>query len=168
MWGFQRVKQPKKRVLSIRDIDNINSLEGKRIASSGSEEYTINILKEMFSEGNIYTANFSEIIVVPKDIDALMAVGFGITSAALTTENSFNVLEALNPKQHKKLRVIGTSKEILLPIVAVHERSDESVNSLLKVIEEMVTTLKGVEKLKMLGLDGWKEVGGEEREFLDK
>lgn len=167
--GVSKGKTTHKKVLSTnKHAINLNSLKNKSISSSGSEEYTKSILIEMLGEGKENTVGSLRILTVPKDIDALMAVGFGVSDCSLTTEASLANLLVINRKQFKMMKILAESDKQLLPIIAVHEQSDRNVNLLLTIIEEMEMTSEGVEKLKMLGLDGWKEVGEEERVFLDK
>ncbi|MGR3218374.1 MAG: hypothetical protein ACUZ8H_00970, partial [Candidatus Anammoxibacter sp.] len=89
-------KSTQKKVLSSKkSINNIKMLEGARIASAGSEEYTGNLLKQMFGKENEKLVDSFQLLVVPKDIDALISVGFGLADAALTTENSLDMLSSI-------------------------------------------------------------------------
>ncbi len=153
---------------SLEDIINIDSLEGKSVASSGSEDYTRNILVQMLGEGKKNIVDSLKILTVPKDIDALMAVVFEMASLALTTEQGLTKLMSINLKQYGKLKHLVASKEILLPIIAKPKQPDERVNLLLTVIEEMGTSLEGRKKLKMLGIDGWKRLSKAERISLEE
>ncbi len=150
------------------NIININLLKGKIITSSGNEDYTKNILMQMQGEGNRNIVDSMKILTVPKDIDALMAVGYGMADSALTTENSLTKLAAINPKQYGFLRSLSKSEEILLPIIAAPKQSDEKIRLLLAIIEKMESELDGKKKLKMLGMDGWKKVEELERIFLEE
>jgi hypothetical protein len=153
---------------SLEDIINIDSLEGKVVASSGSEDYTRNILVQMLGEGKKDIVDSLKILTVPKDIDALMAVVFEMANLALTTEQGLTKLMTINLKQYRKLIPLVTSKEVLLPIIATPKQPDERVNLLLTVIEEMGTSLEGRKKLKILGIDGWKRLSKAERISLEE
>ncbi len=165
--GVSNGKATHEKILTTKNnIININLLKGTTIASSGNEDYTKNILTQMHGKGNI--VNSMKILTVPKDIDALMAVGYGMADSALTTEGSLTKLAVINPKQYGFLRPLARSREILLPIIAVPKQSDENINLLLRIIEKMETVLDGRKKLKMLGVDGWKKVEELERTLLEE
>ncbi len=167
--GISKGKATYEKILTAKNnIINIDLLKGKVVASSGNEDYTKNILLQMQGEGKRDIVDSMRILTVPKDIDALMAVGYGMADSALTTENSLIKLAAINPKQHGFLRSLSKSEEILLPIIAIPEQSDEKVRLLLEIIEKMESELDGKKKLKMLGVDGWKKVEEFERIFLEE
>ena len=165
--GFLKGKTTQRKILSTKeDITSIDSLKGKSIASAGSEEYTKNILTQMLGKEKKNIIDSLKILTVPKDIDALMAVGFGMASSALTAENSFAKLLAINPKQYGLLNQLA-SMETLLQIVAAPKQFNENVGLLLSIIQDMVSSVEGKRNLKMISLDGWKKVGNAERLFLE-
>ena len=153
-------------LIAKNNIRNIDLLRGKVVASSGDEDYTKNILMQMQGEGKSSIVSSMKILTVPKDIDALMAVGYGMADSALTTKSSLAKLAAINPKQYRALRSLAKSEKILLPIVAAQKQSDENIKWLLTIIEKMETLDAGKTKLKMLGVYGWKKVEELERIFL--
>ena len=167
--GVSKGKATYEKILTAKNnIINVDLLKGKIVASSGNEDYTKNILMQMHGEGKRNIVDSMKILTVPKDIDALMAVGYGMADSALTTENSLTKLAAINPKQYGFLRSLSKSEEILLPIVAAPKQSDKKIRMLLAIIEQMETVLDGKRKLKMLGVDGWKKVEKLERIFLEE
>ncbi len=167
--GVSKGKATHEKILIAKNnIINIDLLKGKIIASSGNEDYTRNILMQMHGEGNRNIVDSMKILTVPKDIDALMAVGYGMADSALTTENSLAKLAAINPKQYGFLRSLSKSEEILLPIIAAPKQPEEMIRFLLAIIEKMESGLNGKKKLKMLGVDGWKKVEEFERIFLEE
>lgn len=160
-------KSTYRRILSVKkSIGNLNLLRGATVASSSSEDYTKNILKKMLGKEDII--NSIKILTVPKDIDALMSVGFGVATGALTTESSLDRLSTINPKQYEMLRQLAASEEILLPIAAIPKPSDHSHDELLRIMREMGTKTEGKSKLNMLGLDRWKELDESEKKSLEK
>ena len=167
--GISKGRATHQKILTTKkNILNIDLLEGKIVASSGNEDYTKNILMQMHGEGERNIVNSMKVLAVPKDIDALMAVGYGMADSALTTESSLIKLASINPKQYGLLRSLSKSKEILLPIVAIPKQSDENIELLLTIIEKMGTVPGGKKKLKMLGVDGWKKIEELERKFLEE
>lgn len=166
--GFLKGKTTQRKILSANEnITSIDYLKGKSIASAGSEEYTKNILIQMLGEDKKKIIDSLKILTVPKDIDALIAVGFGMASSALTSEISFAKLLAINPKQCSMLNQLG-STETLLQIVAAPQPFDENVLLLLSIIQDMSSTLEGKRNLKMISLDGWKKISDTEGLFLEK
>ena len=166
--GVSKGKATYEKILTTKSIIiNINLLKGKIVASSGDEDYTKNVLMQMLGEGKNDIVNSVKILTVPKDIDALMAVGYGMADSALTTENSLAKLATISPKQYGFLRPLAKSEEILLPIVAAPKNYDENIKLLLTIIENMETVLEGKKNLKMLGVDGWKKVEELERILLE-
>ena len=167
--GVSKGRSMQKRVLSAKkEIPNVDLLEGGTVASAGSEDYTKSILMRMFGSGQREFVESLQILTVPKDIDALMAVGFDMAEAALTTESSLAKLAGLNPVQYGMLRPLATSDEILLPVVAAPKRPDGNIRAFLKIIEEMGSKPEGGRKLMMLGLDGWKRLGTVEKRMLER
>ncbi len=160
----------RKILLTKKGITSIDLLKDNTVASSGSEDYTKNLLQQMLGKGGNSIVDSLNILTVPKDIDALMAVGFGMANCALATENSFAKLMAINPKQYemqRQLAVSAVSKETLLQIVAAPKQSDENIGLLLTLIETMGRVPEGRKNLKMIGLDGWKKLGEAERILLE-
>ncbi len=165
--GFLKGKTTQRKILSANEnITSIDSLKGKSIASAGNEEYTKNILIQMLGKEKKDIIDSIKILTVPKDIDALMAVGFGIASSALTAEVSFAKLLTINPKQYGMLNQLA-SKETLLLLVAAPKQFDENVGLLLSIIQDMVSSVDGKMNLRIISLDGWKKVGNTERLFLE-
>ncbi len=166
--GTSKGKSTQKRVLTTNNITNIASLKGKKVASVGNEGFTKSVLIEMLGEGNKDIIDSLKILNVPKDIDALIAVGFGVANSALTTESSLKKLAALNPQLYRTLKPLATGKQTLLPIVAAPKQTDDDIDMLLAVIEKMGLVPEGKEKLKMLGIDGWAKLSKTEMMSLEK
>ena len=166
--GISKGKSTQRKILfSKGNIPGIDALRGKSIASSGSEEYTKNIILQMLGEEKKDIVNSLKILTVPKDIDALMAFGFGMANAALTTEHTKAKLLTINPKLCDKLQELA-STETYLQIVAAPKQFNENIHKLLTLVEKMTSSMNGRKNLKMISLDGWKEVSTAEREYLEK
>jgi hypothetical protein len=139
-----------------------------RIAAAGSEEYARDLLDHMFGEEGESVLGSVQILTVPKDLDALMAVAFGLAEAALTTESSLEKFASLNPKQHEKLKHLGSSPESLLLVLAAPKTAGSPEGGLLDVVKAMGQTPEGQEKLIMLGLDNLRTLQAPEKETLEK
>jgi len=156
-----------KRVLSAKKrTRDLARLKGKRIATAGSSTYTKTLLRGMIGEAQAELLDSFKILVVPKDIDALMAVTFGMAKAALTTESSLAKLRRINPKQCALLHQLATSRGSLLPIVAAPEAPSDDLRGLLSVIESMGNRSEGAKRLKMLGFDRLRKLKESERRIL--
>jgi len=155
--GVKNGKKYQKRLLvaDTRAVD-IDSVKTERIASSSNLDHTGSVLKEMF-KGDL-AVDLMKILIVPKDIDALMSVGFGMSKLALTTKNCLDELTKINPALCKKMKILLEGDESLLLILAVPEGFNTQNNRLVSVIKEMASNPDGRQKIRMLGLDGWQDL----------
>lgn len=94
-----------------------------------------------------------------------MAVSFGMATAALSTERSFENLEKINQKQHQLLKPLLTSRQHFLTLVALPISSNANAE-LLDVLEKMGINPAGETRLRMLGLDGWRKLSEQEKLLL--
>ncbi len=142
------------KVLTTRKtIRNIQQLRGKRIASAGNRRYTKKTLKSMITQQRF------KVLTVPKDIDALMSVLFGMAHGALTSRNSLNTLATINQRKYRLLYQHAESQKIMLPLIVVHRPiKSTSTKRLLYAIKKMSRSSRGQEVLGMLGWNGWKRV----------
>ncbi len=149
-----------------KSITSAASLMNQKLASAGSEEYTREMLAQILGAAQQDIVDSVEILKVPKDIDGLMAIGFGVVKFALTTESNFETLAVVSPKDYRVLHVLGASEEILLPIVAVFEPADDNARQLVDVVEKMGDKLAGKRRLSMINLESMKKIGDLENGLL--
>ncbi len=153
--GVRNGQTSQKRILvSSEKADNSDIVRVGQIASASSVPHTKSLLSRMFHEDES-TASF-KILTVPKDLDALMSVGFGMAKSAVITENSFESLKTINPSLYKKLNIIAESEETLLLIVAAPENFVSNAQELLTILQKMTADPNGEKRVRMLGLDGWQ------------
>jgi len=153
--GVRNGQKYQKRILvASESAANIESVKTGPIASASSAQHTLSTLGEMFKDQDP-VKNF-KILTVPKDIDALMSVGFGMAKSALITENSLETLKTVNPPLYKKLKIVAESKESLLLIIAAPESFVTDAEKMIGIIQNMSTDPDGEKKIKMLGLEGWQ------------
>ncbi len=143
----------KKILITRKEVTEFPPKKRLIIASAGSEEYARTLLKQM--AGDRLTPDDFRILTVPKDIDALMSVGFGMADAALATERSLEKLADLNPTLYRGTVKQAESEEVMLPIVAVKAGRVSETRALIQQFEVMSDQAEGRRKLKLLGLDGW-------------
>jgi hypothetical protein len=146
----------KKKLVSKRNIRYMNQLKSTTIASSGDKDIVQKLLNEMILENGL--AQTFKILIVPKDIDALMAVEFGMAKAALTNEKSLDKLKLVAPKQYSKLTTLTESHEKFLPVVAIPNLAQLDKFSFMSVIKEMQMKHQGKKLLKRLGFDSWEDI----------
>lgn len=162
-----------RKILSARkSISDVNDLSGKTVASSGSKKYTLSLLRKMFGKDKMELLSNIRILNVPKDIDALMSVGFGVAQAAITTEASLKQIGRINPKLKEKLTRLLISDEILMPIVSCGAKTDtddiKTRDELVKILKNMGFTVSGKEKLGLLSVDEWIDIPSNLLEELNK
>lgn len=158
--GHARGKATQKHQL-FSHTQNLADLRGQKIATAGTRDYTLTLLHDMLPGQQPLIATLN-LLVVPKDIDALMAVGFGAARGAVATENGAEKLAKLNPKQRESLKQIGDGRESLLPVLAATRGADTDVRNLAKVFAGMDATPEGRSRLQLLGLEAMRELNAEQ------
>lgn len=164
--GVRNGKNCQKRILvaAAKSADMKTAMKGP-VASASSVQNTRSILKDMFPEKG--AADSVRILPVPKDIDALMSVGFQMSKSALITESALNDLNMLDPILYKKMKTVAQGNESLLMVLAVPESFAKRAGKLIKIIREMEKYPEGRNIIKMLHLDGWKTVDPSDNSKLE-
>ncbi len=144
-------------------VTNINSpsldkLKGSRLATSSSIEYTQELLSSILGKKSTELVGSINILKVPKDIDALMSVSFGLASVSLTSERNLSNYNKINPNHSRNLNVIKTSNDLLRPLVIVPRNKVDETTNLVSVLNSMVKEESGKTYLKMIGVDSWVKV----------
>lgn len=155
--GTQKGETLQRKVLTSQDINDIEALRGITIAGAGSTEYLRNLLKQMLGNDKDSLVDSLQLLSVPKDIDALMAVSFGIAKASISSESSLNKLGQINTAQRAKLKTLAASEKHFLLVAAIAKKTETERKTLVQLLEEMGKQAEGENSLKMLGLDGWKK-----------
>lgn len=151
--GTFKGNSTQKKILSAKkDIADFFMLKNTTIAGAGSEDYIRNVLQQVDPEKYKELSETIKILKVPKDIDALMAVGFGMADAAIASESSLKILESLNANQYKQLHTLGSSEKSYLLVAATLEKPGKDEAKALEILFNMT----GQKNLNLLGLDGWK------------
>jgi hypothetical protein len=121
------------------------------IASSMSRDFSESMLNSILIDHHVNHP--FNVLRVPKDIDALMAVGFGMSTYALSTYHSFKNLSKINPSLFNKLSCIGKKVDSFLMICAVvnHQHDPQLINAFVN----MNKIPEGRNAIKMLGIDGF-------------
>ncbi len=165
--GVADGKVTQKKILSVNTrIKDFSMLRGRVVAVAGNIQYSKNILRHILGSKNRKILDSFKILLVPKDIDALMSVGFGMADAALTSEKSLEKLKKINFKLYRMLNRLGTSQEKFLTIAAISRQATQQSYKLLDILEKMAKGGKTGDELKMLGLDGWRKLTDSEIDVL--
>lgn len=150
------------------NIKSLKQLRRKRIASAGNRYYSKSTVQLIGIQKGLKPHTFFRILTVPKDIDALMSVLFGMAQGALTSRESLSTFARINNIKYRKLREHGESQAIMLPIIVAYQPiSEKSTKRLLSAIQKMHSSSKGKEVLGLLGWNGWKKVTKADQQLLE-
>jgi len=139
-----------------KDIADVTMLKNTVVAGAGSEEYIHSVLKQILGKEQEALLKDIKILIVPKDIDAIMAVGFGMATAAISAESGLDKLAMINPNQFRELHSLGFSDKDYLLVAATLQKPEQQEVELLEVLRTMSEAETGGENLKLLGIDGWR------------
>jgi len=143
------------------------ALRSQKIATAGTRDFAQALLREMLPDHADIIPTL-DILVVPKDIDALLAVGFGAARAAIAAESSADKLARLNQKQRNALNPIGKARESLLPVLAVHREMADEAKAVARLFADMGSAPEGRGRLKLLGLESMRELDPDQVEGLTR
>ena len=163
--GLRNGKKYQKRIVvtSRKSADIVAGKPGL-VASASSLQYTNSALNSMF-QGK-YTHPF-KVLTVPKDIDALMSVGFGMAKMAFASESAFDELKLINPRLSSKMKVMAEGEETLGLILALPQGFKGNSQQTIHMIKNMSMDADGKRRIRMLGLDSWQELDAADRLKLE-
>lgn len=157
-------KYQKKILVADEKSPDIEAAKPGLIASASSLQYTTSVLKRMLKK---YAEHTFRVLTVPKDIDALMSVGFGMAKLAFASKNAFDELKGVNPRLCRKMKVLAEGEETLLLIVALPQGFTANRKKMVGMIKNMSMDSDGRKRIRMLGLDGWQELDASDRSKLE-
>lgn len=135
---------------------SIFDFEKVTIASSGSVARARDILQSIYPELSSSQLNNLNILVVPKDIDALMAVGYGLAEMALATEVGLSKMARLNQTMFNDMAILKESKPFKRSVLVFKSTDVVLKINLARALAAMPMSLEGQEALSLLGLDEWQ------------
>jgi hypothetical protein len=150
-----------------KSLHSLAELQGAVIASSADSTHTREMLDKLLGKHPPELLASIKILTVPKEIDALMSVAYGVVDAAITYESTLQKLSTFNPNQSAILHVLVRSDEILLPILFIPKTDSFVESGLVRIFEDMPKTQEGRQRLRMIGFDGWKNVDADILQKLD-
>jgi hypothetical protein len=159
--GLRNGSPTQKRILVSAVADRLGP---DPIASAGNLDLTRSILQSMFPTK---TDSDFNILMVPKEIDALMSLAFESAAYALVTESAKEKLGLLDPVLAQKLATLAEGEESLLPVLAVPSGFTNGAQPVVSIVKQMPENDRGMNIMRLLDLDGWKRVGPSERSKLE-
>jgi hypothetical protein len=138
-----------------KELSDVAALKNMTVASASSESYSRNALEKMVGSKNKAVVDSIKIFNVPRDMEALLAVGYGAASAAISTEGSWSKLATMNPNQFQQLHTLGTTEKNYFLVAATSEKPNKKQMQALEILQKMATNSAGGKTLNLLGLDGW-------------
>lgn len=125
-----------------------NSLLRGVVTSAYDTEYTHKLLHSITNENS----KALSVLRVPKEIDALMSVGFGMSRFALVSKDTFVHLQHINPILSKDLKIYYESDPEYRMLLACNEK-DKEVDTLVSIFKNMELSADGKNILNMIGVD---------------
>jgi hypothetical protein len=122
-----------------------NRQVGGIVTSAFSKKYTNKLVKKSVGRR-------LEVLKVPKEIDALMALGYGMSQVAAVSRESFEQLKRVNPTLTKDMRIVSESMPIYRMIVAA-KKYHTIDKSKIELIKRMNRDSNGRKVLRLLGVD---------------
>lgn len=118
------------------------------VTSAYDGEYTADLLRRL-TDGN--TKRLS-VLKVPKEIDALMSVGFGMSKFALVSRESLNVLQSANPALAQDFKIYYESDPEFRMILASNTKNAEALR-VISLFRRMGSDPEGRKFLNIIGMD---------------
>lgn len=139
-------------------VSNKGALDFEKvtIACSGSKARAREVIQSIYPELSSEQLETLKILLVPKDIDALMAVGYGLAEMALSTEVSLSKMSLLNNNLYKDMIVLKESRPLRRSVLIFKSTNNALKASLKNVLLSMKKHPKGEQAMILLGLDDWK------------
>ncbi len=118
------------------------------LTTAFSKEYAKKMINKLAPKNTLNLMN------VPKEIDALMSVGFGMSKFALVSKESFELLKQANSFLTSKMEVYKESKPAFRMLIASNLKEEYNNKKLLDIFTSMGLKEEGKKILDILGVDG--------------
>lgn len=136
-----------------KSITDTNVIIGKEntplngtVTTAFSEKYTNKLLRKTFGFHHL------RLLKVPKEIDALMSVGYGMSQFASVSKGSFKLLQKTNRSLTKNMRIYSESDPNYRMLVAVNKDNVKD-KDFIRIFTNMNKNKNGKNILKLLGID---------------
>jgi hypothetical protein len=114
--------------------------------------YDVSYTKELLNELIKKETNNLPILIVPKEIDALMSVSFHMSDFALVSKDSLESLQAVNPSLTKDLYIFYESKPKYRVLLA-NNKIKQNKENIVAVFNDMSNQRIGQNILEMMGIE---------------
>lgn len=146
----------------------VGHIKNEKLNGIVTSAYDAQYTRELLSTLTENKSDNLSVLIVPKEIDALMSVGFGMSKFALVSRDSLNLLQSINPFLSKNLKIYKESKPTYRMLVACNDMDKEKFK-LMYIFQRMDSNSDGKNVLKMIGVDklvvldsnDTKNIGGE-------
>ena len=136
-----------------KSVTDTNVIIGKKnaplqgtLSTAFSEKYTKKLLRKTFGISHL------TLLKVPKEIDALMSVGYGMSQFASVSKGSFKLLQKTNRTLTKDMRIYSESDPNYRMLVAVNKENVKD-QDFIRIFTNMNKSKNGKSVLKILGID---------------
>lgn len=136
-----------------KTITDTNVIIGKEntpltgtVTTAFSEKYTNKLLRKTFGLHHL------RLLKVPKEIDALMSVGYGMSQFASVSKGSYKLLQKTNKTLTKNMRIYSESDPSYRMLVAVNKENIKD-KDFIRIFTNMNKNKDGKNVLKLLGID---------------
>lgn len=174
-WHYKQIAkrynlQAKLVALKEESITDTKVLVGKRgssyvgtLTTPFSHEYVTTHINKITLDSSLHILN------VPKEIDALMSVGFGMSQFALVSKESFELLKKTNNFLASQMEIFSESTPTLRILVAskIQKHNNKECIEIFTTMDskdegKKVLSMLGVDKIVILTEDNLQKLGGEQ------
>lgn len=150
------------KILMVRKADpfTVDELKGRTVAMTTMGPHTEELLSEKYFKDQGVDFSAMNIIVTPKDADALYALALGQVDAALVGEATLNMVGSVNQRVLEATKELAVSSPVPTPLLCALPGSADKVE--VNKMKEML--LEGGDKgtlpkpTDMLHINGWQKV----------
>ncbi|MDU9048419.1 MAG: PhnD/SsuA/transferrin family substrate-binding protein [Candidatus Electrothrix sp. Rat3] len=135
----------------------LQGLSNKLLAITTMGNETPDLLDRLLFNQFKIKSNSLNIIMTPKDSDALFALAVGQVNAALVSKNNLQRIGRINPRILQIVRPLAESQPIPLPILCAGNGKvlDEKIMELKKIFLEANDSDDSADLMEMLQIDAW-------------
>lgn len=117
----------------------------------------ISLIKELENEGLVSSQQLN-VINVPKDLDAILALVLGQVKMALVAQDNLQVISEVNPRITQRIKKLDRSIKVSMPVICYLEGRAETgvVRKLTESFQKMTSEQPRNKIMEMLQIDDWQ------------
>ena len=118
---------------------------------------TTEVIKELVAD-ELVSIQQLNIISVPKDLDAILALALGQVKMALVAQDNLQVISDVNPRIIQTIKILNRSITVPMPVLCYLEGRVESgdVKKLVETFKKMTSDQPRNKIMEMLKIDDWQ------------